>query len=412
VLTCTLRPGSAHVTDPHARSHLTRRALIKDATVLGAGLLLGRTTRFGGVADASSDAVGRRANALRAEPQPGDAIAALLAAMQSFPLVAIGERHGIQQMSDFIKALLFRPETSARINDVVVEFGNALHQDIADRFILTDHPVTNADLPRIWRFTIGGGVLWDSPMYADFFHAVRALNQTLPANQRIRVLLGDSPFDHRRVRGPRDKQYLLAALRERDTHYAGVVEREVLAKGRRALLLAGANHLKRGLISGTDSHVLDAGGQLAQRHPGELYVADLLVVPPGAQAEPLVQQVETMVGSWRYPSVAPLADSWLGELTGSAEPWVNSAAYLAATPQARRYGTQADAVLYLGPGSALTASRPAPALYQRGPYRAELQRLSRAETQILGEPVNMVAEGLRLASGGRSWFATNGPGAK
>jgi hypothetical protein len=141
-------------------------------------------------------------------------------------------------------------------------------------------------------------------------------------------------------------------------------------------------------------------------------VVDLLVVPPGAQAEPLVQRVETMVAHWPYPSVAPLAETWLGELTETAEPWVNSAAYLAATPQARRYGAQADAVLYLGPGATLTASRPAPALYQGGAYRTELQRLSHAESQVLGEPVDMVGEGLRLARGGRSWFATNGPGAK
>ena len=395
---------------------MTRRALIKGAGTLVAGLAVTRV--IGAAVDEGHSGASVSTDRLRssissvADPKPEDAFTALLTAMQNFPLVAIGERHGVQQMSDFTKALLLRPEILGRINDVVVEFGNALHQDIADRFILTDQRVTNADLARIWRFTIGGGVLWDSPMYASFFRTVRALNHTLPPNRRIRVLLGDSPFDHRQVRSPRDKQYLLAAQRQRDTTYAAVVEREVLAKGRRALLLAGANHLLRGVLSGTDLHILDAGGQLAQRHPGELYVADLLVLPPGAQAEPLVQRAETMAAGWPYPSIAALGDTWLGELTASAEPWINSAAYRAATPQARRYGAQADAVLYLGPGATLTASRPAAALYQRGVYRTELQRLSRAESQILGEPVDMIAEGLRLARGGRSWFATNGPGAK
>jgi hypothetical protein len=198
--------------------------------------MIGATVDDGHPAATSVVSGPRASIASAADPQAGDATAALLTAMQSFPLVAIGERHGIQQMYDFVNALLHHPETAGRITDVVVEFGNSLHQDIADRFILTDQRVTNTDLVRIWRFTIGGGVLWDSPMYAELFHTVRALNQTLPVGRRIRVLLGDSPFDHRRVRGPHDKQYLLAALRRRDANYAAVVEREVLAKGRRALL--------------------------------------------------------------------------------------------------------------------------------------------------------------------------------
>jgi hypothetical protein len=79
------------------------------------------------------------------------------------------------------------------LTDIVVEFGNALHQDIADRFILEGKPVADADLQKIWRHTIGGNVLWDAPVYAQFFRSVRAVNALRPPKQRLRVLLGDPP---------------------------------------------------------------------------------------------------------------------------------------------------------------------------------------------------------------------------
>jgi hypothetical protein len=55
----------------------------------------------------------------------------------------------------------------------------------------------------------------------------------------------------------------------------------------------------------------------------------------------------------------------------------------------------------------LTASQADPTLYQSGAYRAELQRLSRLYTQA-GQATNFVADGLRRAQAGPSWFAQYG----
>jgi hypothetical protein len=79
-------------------------------------------------------------------------------------------------------------------------------------------------------------------------------------------------------------------------------------------------------------------------------------------------------------------------------------AYRTTAPAAARYEAQADAVLYLGPGEALTASRPGPEIYRAGDYAAELKRLSQASGQ-LGRPLDLVAEGLRQSQAGPSWFA-------
>src|SRR5207244_11398081 len=110
---------------------------------------------------------------------------------------------------------------------------------------------------------------------------------------------------------------------------------------------------------------------------------------------------------WPRPAVAALAGTWLGATTQSVEPWINSGAYLASTPSAVRYGAQADAILYVGPGEVLTASQADPTLYQSGAYRAELERLSRLYTQA-GQTTDFVADGLRHAQAGPSWFAQYG----
>jgi hypothetical protein len=88
----------------------------------------------------------------------------------------------------------------------------------------------------------------------------------------------------------------------------------------------------------------------------------------------------------------------------SSRPWINSMAYRAADSAAARYGAQADAVLYFGPGELLTASRADPAIYRSGDYAAELKRLSQVSGQ-LGISMDLIAEGLRLSQAGPSWFA-------
>ena len=63
-------------------------------------------------------------------------------------------------------------------------------------------------------------------------------------------------------------------------------------------------------------------------------------------------------------------------------------------------------MLYLGPGEALTASRPDPAIYHWGAYPAQLRRLSPVVSQAFGQPTDVVALGLQAAQAGPSWFAS------
>jgi hypothetical protein len=300
------------------------------------------------------------------DPQPVNALRGVLDALARFPVVAVGEHHLLQEWHDFITALLFHPDLPGKITDVVVEFGNAQHQKVADRFILEDKPVANAELEQIWRHTIGGGVLWDAPVYGQFFRTVRAVNWMQPPAKRVRVLLGDPAFDHRKVQSAADKGYLAKVFAERDPHFAALVEREVLGKGRRALLLAGTGHLLHG-VKNDRTGKPNAVSLLDQQHPGQLFVICPVIPPPRAPQETKQPPREQALLSWPRPALAALPGTWLGATPGPLS-------RRALNPDAARFGDQADAALYLGPYEVLTASRAEPALYQGGAYAEELQR--------------------------------------
>jgi hypothetical protein len=191
--------------DAAQQKGLSRRSLLRGTAIAAACAALPTATARLSPAERPRDA--------EAEMRPQGALKFLLEALRRYSLVAVGDRHGLQEIHDVLTALLFHPDLPRELTDVVVEFGNARHQGVADRFVLEGRPVADADLQRVWRHTIGGGVLWDAPAYGQFFRTVRAVNWTRPPARRLRVLLGDPPFDHGRVRGAADKDYVLGLVR-------------------------------------------------------------------------------------------------------------------------------------------------------------------------------------------------------
>jgi hypothetical protein len=82
---------------------------------------------------------------------------------------------------------------------------------------------------------------------------------------------------------------------QRGAHYAGVVEQEVLKKGRRALLIAGSAHLLRGIHVSDRVDELNAASRLAQRAPELLFVIDPLILPPDPPHDALTRRVQASV---------------------------------------------------------------------------------------------------------------------
>ncbi len=324
-----------------------------------------------------------------AELERLDAVDAVVEATSQYPLVALGEFHQMQEWHAFMTALLGRREFTENVDDIVVEFGNALYQDVADRFVVELELVEFDELSQIWRNA--GSVLWDAPVYEQFFRQVRAVNEQRPREGRLRVLLGGPDVDYTAVRSAADNLELMKGDRG-DAFFADVVEREVIARRRRAVLIYGADHLRRGVHANTGPNDPNAATLLEREYPGQLFI--VYPLPYEYEAE-LGREIEEVLASWPGPSLARVDGTWLG-----AQP----VSHRALDPDST-FEDQVDAVLWLGSRESLTASRADPAMYQQGDYAAELQRRSEILSGYFGEPVDYVDEGLRLATAGPEMFA-------
>lgn len=279
--------------------------------------------------------------------QPIEPIGAIIEAFRSHSVVALGEDHGNEQGHAFRIRLLRDPRFTATVNDIVVEFGNPRYQELMDRFVKGEQ-VDDQALRRVWQNTTQISGVWDRPIYEEFFRAVRAINATLPRERQLRVLLGDLPVDWDAVRRsppkPGEKRLFgqpvlddaAAGAMDRDRHAAEVIQRETLAKHRRVLLIFGDMHLTRRPTSIVGRLESDADVRVFNvRNATRRSYESLLVLQPDAS-------------SWPVPSLAIVAGTVLTQ---------------------REFG-DVDAVLYLGPTTAMTTSRLSRSLCEDANYIA------------------------------------------
>jgi len=355
------------------------------------------------------------------EAQPMNAVDGILAAFDRYPLVAIGETHGLKELGDFYQALVRAPGFAEKADAIVVEFGNAFYQDVIDRYVAGED-VPHEQLSHVWRDVVGAGFgALDAPMYEGFFTAVREVNQTLPEAQRLRVFLGDPPLDWSTVSSAAD---IDSAMQQRDSHFASVVENQVLKPGLKALIIIGGAHLSRGpvpmMITSQQSGPGSAPSKpsdlpqmmlqiLDKDYPGQTFVVQ---VHTGYLDSQCNTDVESKLVAWPTPGLALVKGTWLesvqclpypqdiimpmgGELTTQGGPPGQSMnqAGGGAVPggqviqpgQLPFPAITADAYLYLGARDSLTMSVPDPAIYDDAAYFAELNRRS----QILrGQPLD------------------------
>jgi hypothetical protein len=245
------------------------------------------------------------------DPVPRDAYGALIEAAGQRPLVAFLETHGSSQQHEFIRSLVARPEFGRAFDDVVVEFGNARYQVTIDRYVRGER-VPRTALSRIWRRTTQVSGVWNHPAYEAFFRAVRRANVGKPPAERIRILLGDPPIDWRRIRTtmcprrprPTCLEYWIG---RRGEHYANVALNKVLARGRRAFLIAGAFHLVRPPAD----RPWNETAIIERRHPGAIFT----VKPHEVFGHPERAEFERRIERWPVPSLALTRGTWLGALS-------------------------------------------------------------------------------------------------
>ena len=288
-----------------------------------------------------------------AEPLARPGVAAIVGAFKGYRLVAIGEAHRNEQVHRFIVTLLRHPGFLPAGGDIVVEFGNARYQGVMDRYA-SGETVPRSELARVWRDAVNI-LVWDAPVYERFFATVRSINQHRPPASRLRVVLADPPIDWSMIH---DHLAWERVAETRDRHAADVIEREVLARGHRALLIFGSGHVH-------NEKAFDPYGKPNRIHSPNL--AELLESGhPGETcfvlADPMTAELDTRLAEWRPPVLARLRGTWLGDL------------HIGPPPGTPRLADLADEFLYLGPTTSLTSSTPSPDICRDTGYLLELLR--------------------------------------
>ena len=299
---------------------------------------------------------------------PGSSlIEAVLAAFQTHRVVAIGDAHASQEVHDLLLTMLSDPRLYGAASDIIVEFGNAVYQDTLDKFILAGEPVSDAGLRVVWRDTTQSpNIVLDCPVYEQVYRRVRAVNWTLPADKKIRVLAGDPPFDWSTVTSASQIPF-----RQRNLYPASLAGQS-LASGRRVLLIYGGMHLLHAPHGRTVTRLIE------QETGARAYV----IVP----LRPLATDpggVVPRLAACPRGTVIPTAGTWLGEVSAGdilpgATRSVNGQDPQFINPWCgMTFGQLADAGLYAGQAAELTAAWPDPAIYLDPVYWAELKDWTR-----------------------------------
>ena len=228
------------------------------------------------------------------------AIDLVLSAFERHPLVAVSEGagHGQLETRDFFANLIRDRRFAPTVRNVVVEFGNARYQAVMDRYV-TGGPVTRDELRHFWEDTTQISGVWSLPMYEQMLADVRSVNEGLPPASRIRVIAGDPPIDWSTVTSPADED-----MNDwRDAHFAHVIEREVMRKRERSLILIGGAHIsRRVMFPNSLIHLLDS------RFPGQTWVAGVL------DPERIEPEIRSRLRADTAPAGTSVRNTWLGKL--------------------------------------------------------------------------------------------------
>ncbi len=316
-------------------------------------------------------------------PKPQDAAKAILAAFDKYEVVGMGAAHGNQDLDDFILNLIRNPELPGKINDIAVECGNSLYQPILDRYIAGDDvPLDQAR--QVWRNTTQP-MCSVSAFYEELFPLVRRINQKLPPEKKFRVLAGDPPIDWSKLKTAADfarGQFLM-----RDPAIASVMEKEVLSKRRKALMLFGTRHLYHSHGENAPMLLSSAVETYEKNYPGVTFViADHTGFGNDSPLAKYNDEFESRMASWPIPSlVQDLPGTWLADLLDKTHTLTSGVILFRVRKDGKRTESPidpgdvpasktVDAYLYLGPRD-LLLKEPNPAeVFLNKEYMAEMRR--------------------------------------
>ena len=218
------------------------------------------------------------------------------------------------------------------------------------------------------------------------------MNMRFRAGQSVRVLLGDPPIDWDNIRSVQELQKWAEM---RDRHAVEVIQREVLSKQRRALMIYGDGHLVR--KSARSNYERDDLGPMVD-HLGDIPEASVFSIWVDTATD--LPKLQPDVASWKAPRLVLFRGTHLGAADfmdywraccGEQPRFAIRNGIRTEIPKdqwrSRRMENQFDALLYLGPPSTMTQTRLSPAVCADDAYmQVRLGRMA-----LVGQPT----EGLK-----------------
>ena len=310
---------------------------------------------------------------------PIDPIAAVVDAFRTHDVVTLTDPHGNVQVQTFLLSLVRDPRFPDAANDVVIETANARYQDVIDRFVRGDD-IEPGVLRKTWEdHTVPNSL---GVQAEELIRAVRAVNASLTDPRRLRVIAGDPPIDWDNIASRRDHARWIEF---RASYPADLIRRNVLDRGRRALVVYGQGHLQRRQVATN----YDMSAWQAQTLVSLLerdHSARLFNIWTLNRSVELPEPTE----SWRVPSLALLRGTTLGVSDfavyerglGDGSRFGLRAGQLATIPREEwkvmRMEEQFDALLYLGPPASMrTTSVPASLCSDADFVKRRIDRLTR-----------------------------------
>lgn len=323
-------------------------------------------------------------------PTITNAMDGIFAAFQTHALVGLGDTHRLAQQEDFYAALVRDPRFARDVGNVVVEFGGAAHQDIIDRYVAGED-VPYAELRKVWLDVVGWNPAVPALGYLNFYAQVRLVNLALPPEDRIHVWLGEPKIDWSQITTKADWQPLVA---QRDHYAAEVINKNILAKKKKALVIYGEQHFTDPVSPAVAAKLIAAGWDpyslkalVEKDHPHAFFV---VLTYTGFEQKPCAADFEQSLQSWPKPALAtPVRGTFLeNRLRASANCFVEApggyhfpsaltateAAQATAKAEDLGAGIGGDALLYLGPASSLSYSPNIPDTYLDLDTRREIAK--------------------------------------
>lgn len=267
---------------------------------------------------------GRGGASTCSSPALAEVADSVAAAFDTHRFVFIGSTHGGKKSHDFLLCLLSRPAFQRRATDVLVEWGNPVHQALVDRYLLTLDPVPLDSLRPVWVDTDAPQLWGRLPLIPELYEAVRSINGGLDPARRIRVLGGCEPIDWSAVTTAAD----VARYPFKNNWAAHVIAEHFAPDPERRLLV----------VYG-DGHIHHNGGSMM----GNLYAtigrAELFVVGTIDSLEPGDEELVARLGDAARPFFVS------GDRLPAAGPYPRALFYARDNPLAQHV----DAVAYLGP---------------------------------------------------------------